>query len=358
MTNKVFANSNAVVCAAGSGKIAAAFPDVCMSPPGPPTGPMPAPYADTSYAKDTKRGSKSVKIGGKPVYLYGQSYLASSPLGNEGATKSFGASILTHTITGKTQFAGHSLDVMVEGKYVCRHLDLSTSNHASYPGATPPYPEMETMNLVALQRIEERVCPCCNSKGCPAAFADGQEAQSLEDFYGLNAKGDDGLPTKEAADRAKTYKRLLAMKHQNCTCEGRVFPEAPCDVFREPDPVRTKEIEERWRNSSKTYRTSFLAANPNAIGNYVAMNPSMPVPRKGETFGKVDHLTPKGAGGCPDNPGNLQPHDLLCGVCRLIDDTFGEWQANNVHWRQRWNDAFRRTGIKRRRLDAFTPGWW
>lgn len=356
---KVFANNSAVVCAAGSGKVVAAFPDVCMSPPGPPAGPVPVPYADTSHARDTKSGSKRVKIGGKPVFLAGKSHLASKPLGDDAATKSFGGSLINATTVGKAQFGAHSMDVKVEGEFVCRHLDLATSNHASYPGATPPFPEMEEMNLVALQRMQDEVCPCCGSGECPAKFMPGDEAQSLEDFYGLNETGGDGQPTAEALLRRKTYKRLLALKEDGyCTCDGQVFPRAPCDVFRAHDPVRTRGISNKWTAATEKFRTNYLVAHPDAIASFHARNPDELRVLDRATFSKVDHLTPRGAGGCPDNPGNLQPHDLLCATCKMIDDTFGAWQGNNPNWLRAWNEVFRKTGIKRRRLDAFTPGWW
>ena len=46
---------------------------------------------------------------------------------------------VSHTITGAACFAAYSMDVKFEGKSVTRHLDLMTSNHASYPGSTPPF---------------------------------------------------------------------------------------------------------------------------------------------------------------------------------------------------------------------------
>ena len=359
MSKKVFANSSAIAGQAGKGMIVAAFPDVCMSPPSPPAGPVPVPYPDTSKTSDLKKGSKKVKIGGKPVFLSGQSYLQSKPLGNEASTKSFGASVLSHTNGGKTQFCAHSMDVKFEGKYVCRHLDLTTSNHASYPGGTPPFPDMEAMNLEALARIEDRKCPCCGEPDCPAAFQDGEEAQSLEDFYGFNKTGDDGALTADAADRMKVYKQMLAMKERYCSCDGQVFPSAPCDVFRAPNPARTKAIKDQWDTATIQYRTNYMSAHPNAIVDFIARNPDeiKPVVNK-HTFDKVDHLTPKAAGGCPDNPGNLQPHDLLCGTCKMIDDQFGVWQGSAKDWRSKWNEAFRASGIKRRRISNFTPNWW
>jgi len=96
---------------AGDGKVLAAFPDVCLSPPPPPAGPVPVPYPNTSFAKDLQDGSTTVKIGVKPLALKGQSYYQSSPLGNEAVPRNFGGAVITHTISGKTYFAAYSMDV-------------------------------------------------------------------------------------------------------------------------------------------------------------------------------------------------------------------------------------------------------
>jgi uncharacterized Zn-binding protein involved in type VI secretion len=127
MSGKVYANGNEVVRKGGDGKVTAAFPDVCMSPPPPPAGPVPVPYPDSSSAKDLKSGSRTVQIAGKEVALQDASFYQSSPLGNEAATRNFGASVVTHTMTGKTYFASWSMDVKVEGKSVVSHLDLTTT---------------------------------------------------------------------------------------------------------------------------------------------------------------------------------------------------------------------------------------
>src|SRR4051794_4387244 len=104
MGKKVFANGMEIAHRAGDGKVIAAFPDVCLSPPPPPAGPVPLPYPNTSLAKDLQQGSTSVTIGGKPLALKDQSFYKTSPLGNEAATRNFGGAVITHTITGKTYF--------------------------------------------------------------------------------------------------------------------------------------------------------------------------------------------------------------------------------------------------------------
>ncbi len=335
---------------AGDAKVIAAFPDVCLSPPPPPTGPVPVPYPNTSAAKDLRQGSTTVTVGGKPVALKGKSYYQTSPLGDEAATRNFGGSILTHTITGKTYFQAHSMDVTVEGKNVCRHLDITTSNHASYPGSTPPMPNMEAMVQLALQRVAAKQCPCCGSDKCPAAFKEGEEAQSFEDFYKLN----EPHPSKKAKfkgqlsdrgrKRSERFEVILTEKASNCTCTpgNRVFPEPPCDVFRETDSARTSKIEEAWDMVRNDYRSSWEAKTGRTLlttsaamdqlrqqagGSFKSDAEAKAALTKANKQTRINHLVPKEAGGCPTNPGNLQPQSELCQHCQGIDDEFTEkWQ--------------------------------
>jgi Domain of unknown function (DUF4150) len=126
----VFANGREVSSKASQNKTIAAMPDVCLSPPGPPAGPVPIPYPNTSMATDTADGSKTVFIGGKQVGLKNASVYKKST-GNEPATNSFGAGVVSHVIQGKTKFAAWSFDVKFEGHNAIRHLDLTTTNHVN-----------------------------------------------------------------------------------------------------------------------------------------------------------------------------------------------------------------------------------
>src|SRR5690606_19065965 len=114
VSKAVYANGMAIACKAGSARVVAAFPSVCQSPPGPPSGPLPVPYPLSSCSRDVKQGSRRVKIGGQPVALYGKSYYVSKQLGNEAATRSFGASMVNHQLVGKTKYAAGSIDVRFE----------------------------------------------------------------------------------------------------------------------------------------------------------------------------------------------------------------------------------------------------
>ena len=180
----------------------------------------------------------------------------------------------------------------------------------------------------------------------------------MEDFYGLTEKRPNGKLTDKAQDRMKIYKEMLGLKAQHCTCNGRVFPKAPCDVFHANDPRRTTAIKTRWGSKSDKYFANFLTANPGAIARFIAKNPNQPAPSNGPTFTQVNHLTPKSAGGCPDNPGNLQPHDLLCATCKQIDDQFTLWQNSDPKWKSKWRESLGKLKIKRRTVAEFTPSFW
>jgi hypothetical protein len=158
MANNVYANGREISCKSGSAKVTAGFPDVCLTPPPPPAGPLPIPYPLFSFDSDTTSGSKKVKINGKEVMLKDKSYFKKCT-GDEAATKSQGQGVITHTITGKVYFIAWSMDVVVEGENAVRHLDMTTSNHASPLGnESVPWPEL------ANQAFESGPCKGCDEK--------------------------------------------------------------------------------------------------------------------------------------------------------------------------------------------------
>src|ERR1700690_4099170 len=100
----VFANGMEISGKASGNESLAAMPDVCLSPPSPPAGPIPIPYPNTSDSSKTEEGSKTVKIGGKEVGLKNASDYKDST-GDEAATKSLGMGVISHTIQGKVKHA-------------------------------------------------------------------------------------------------------------------------------------------------------------------------------------------------------------------------------------------------------------
>jgi uncharacterized Zn-binding protein involved in type VI secretion len=142
MGDTVIINGKAAVHSGSAGKVMF-FPDVCLSPPGPPAGPVPIPYMNTAVAADLAGGAATVFIEGNPVGHI-DSFIAKST-GDEVA-QSTGGGVLSHTVQGKAHFLTGSLDVLIEGKPAVFHGSLMTGNHmARIPGNTPPGVWMSTM---------------------------------------------------------------------------------------------------------------------------------------------------------------------------------------------------------------------
>src|SRR3546814_17572731 len=109
MWNEVYANSMVITGKAAEVKTVASFPDFCFTPPqtaATPTG-VPIPYPNTGLAKDTTKGSKTVKISGKEVMLRDKSHFKTS-YGDE-AGKAPKKGIITSKIKGKVNFTSWTM---------------------------------------------------------------------------------------------------------------------------------------------------------------------------------------------------------------------------------------------------------
>ena len=159
MANKVYANMMEISCKSGSGKTICAMPDVCFTPPENPATPpgVPIPYPNTGMASDATDGSKKVKISGKEVMLKNKSSFKKSSGDEAGSAAKKG--VITSKNTGKVFFNAWSMDVKFEGENVVRNLDLTTNNHASMPGNTPPWPYIDGM-----APPDSPVCTACAAK--------------------------------------------------------------------------------------------------------------------------------------------------------------------------------------------------
>lgn len=272
---EVYANGDEIACKAGDGKVIAAFPDVCLSPPSPPAGPIPVPYPDTSFSKDMQNGSKTVMIKDKEVMLKDHSFYQTSPLGDETATKGLGAGVVTHVITGKTYFVAWSMDVQFEGQNVDRHTDLTTSNHASPIANVPaPFPNMAAF-IQAM--VEAGICPCC--KGL--AHSKGPVITE-EQFYGADmVVGENAAGETVGLEADQNTAKFLRETRQG-PCKD-LLPEPPCNVYHIASKPEHDKIEKNWNNHRIKYKQQ---------NNIPAGTP-------------VGHRTPKVAGGCPRDPGNL-----------------------------------------------------
>src|SRR5215471_200089 len=348
MSSDVYANGNSIACKAGDGKVIASMPDVCLSPPSPPAGPVPIPYPNSSFSKDMQSGSTTVTIGGKEVMLKDKSFYKTSPLGDEAATRSFGGSVITHTITGKTYFSAWSMDVKFEGENVPRHLDLTTSNHNPYPGSTAPTPEQEQ----AMRRLYYNACPCCGSQDCTAALpathpgltdASGAPVprvnHTFREWYRLDEPGEPGDT------------RRAALAHPDNACAGGNCPNAgkpadarksnaPCDVYRVTSPdtlatATTPHIQgEGSRNQAgitqdRLQELRYIHGAPYLTSAEVPSSSQ----RVRDLTVQIDHRTPRTAGGCPTSEENTNAHYTLCSGCQTVDDLQDTWSNDELRAR-------------------------
>jgi uncharacterized Zn-binding protein involved in type VI secretion len=339
MSKNVFANGMAIAGQAGAGKVIAAFPDVCMSPPPPPAGPLPVPYPDSSFSKDLKSGSSTVKIGGKPAALRDQSFFKTSPLGNEASTKNFGASVITHVNAGKTYFRLWSFDVEFEGKGVCRHLDLTTSNHASDPPGTPPIPEAETQALVTAGTVDETKCPCCgaprhaNQKdpvtGEPyAAISEADWYQKAVDSHNAKVQSmnvdiasNPSIVTTKAVAIAETLRKQKEAQDAMNTISAARKKSSPCPNLHDPPDTGCGT---HFKKTNKKPNTSDLKERTKMGFNNTVRNESIRLARERgfQVTGSspVAHKTPLSAGGCPSSQDNLIPNQALSPECQSLDE--------------------------------------
>jgi hypothetical protein len=181
MGNEVYANMMEVSCKAAMGKSICAFPDVCFTPPLTPATPpgVPIPYPNTGMASDTTSGSTSVKISGQEVMLKNKSYFKRS-MGDEAGCAPKKA-VVTSVNMGKVYFTMWSVDVKVEGENVVRMMDMTTHNHASLPGSSPPWPYTDQTAIsldspcVDDMKAEHSACSgktaeqACDDQSCQAA---------------------------------------------------------------------------------------------------------------------------------------------------------------------------------------------
>jgi hypothetical protein len=128
----IYANGREISAKKDANKSTAAMPDVCLSPPSPPAGPIPIPYPNNAMGSDTDSGTRAVKIKGSEVGMKDSSNYKSSK-GDEAATRSFGMGVVTHTLSDKMHHSAWSFNVKVEGANVIRHMDLTTHNHNNPP---------------------------------------------------------------------------------------------------------------------------------------------------------------------------------------------------------------------------------
>ncbi|MGC3998845.1 MAG: DUF4150 domain-containing protein [Anaeromyxobacter sp.] len=132
MPSSVGVNKLSIVNADTNG-VTIAFPDVCKTPS--PGGPVPIPYPNIAKSSDTSKGTKKVKVEGKPVCIQGSTFAMST--GDEAGTA--GGGVASNKIKGPAEFVNYSFDVQLEGKGAARSFDLMLHNQKN----TPPFPVLQ-----------------------------------------------------------------------------------------------------------------------------------------------------------------------------------------------------------------------
>ncbi len=320
---EVYANGDEIACKAGDGKVIAAFPDVCLSPPSPPAGPVPIPYPDTSFSKDMQNGSKTVMIKDKEIMLKDQSFYKTSPLGNEAATNGLGAGVITHVITGKTYFVAWSMDVQFEGQNVDRHTDMTTSNHASPQGNQIL---QQNQGGQAGGGAGPKLCECCGNPAHSAAQANGQEITE-EEFYNPTQTGprkksvkksvdpsgfvmqSNPLSDAEKAQVAAANTKLAETRAGKCKDQTpNNPPQGPCDKYYRNTAAEGQKAREDF-NDLKNINNPDRPAKFNQPGALM-----------------VSHRVPLAAGGCPVGDGNTVV--ITDPDCKKLDGDLGDHQNN------------------------------
>lgn len=153
MANRMGVNKLAIVNADSRG-VTIAFPDVCKTPT--PGGPVPIPYPNIARSADTAKGSKKLRVDGKPICIASSCFSTST--GDEPGTA--GGGVVSNKTKGKATFVSHSFDVKVEGKGVARSFDLMLHNQRN----TPPFPVLQAPLIALPRRGGPPECLCCKKK--------------------------------------------------------------------------------------------------------------------------------------------------------------------------------------------------
>jgi hypothetical protein len=126
MAQTTFANGRGIVHK-GSGGMSIVFPDVCKTPIGPSTPPIP--YPNLGKSSDTVQGPKKVKTDGQMPMFKGSKY--SKSYCDEPGTA---GGVVSGTNRNVCEFMMYSFDVKFEGKNACRMGDPLFHNKKNIMG--------------------------------------------------------------------------------------------------------------------------------------------------------------------------------------------------------------------------------
>jgi hypothetical protein len=211
MGSNVFANGMEISGKATPNKSVAAMPDVCLSPPSPPAGPIPIPYPNTSTASGTTSGTRSVKIGQQELGMKNEAKYKNSN-GDQPATNSFGAGVITHKLGGPVKFSAWSMDVKAESANTTRFMDLTTHNHmnAGNGAITSSIAGMSIANIAEATCEELSKC----NEEARGDMQSGAHGQGMADVGNANATITHGRYTSPSGVSGMVRACSRAVVHQ------------------------------------------------------------------------------------------------------------------------------------------------
>jgi len=216
MSNDVFANGREISCKKADGKTICEFPDVCLTPPENPATPpgVPVPYPNTGFAKDTTKGSKTVKISKQEVMLKNKSFYKTSVGDEAGCAAKKG--VITSKIKGKVYFKSWSFDVKFEGENVVRHLDITTHNHASEIGnGSAPFPNVDSATTGSITVTCDENWSCCQKQQAKAKVEEMNKLCPLNRRKGVSVKDETGCSLRDLGNAfAKGFKDMMKAKQK------------------------------------------------------------------------------------------------------------------------------------------------
>lgn len=328
MGKSVFANGLEIAGGASDNLVIAALPDVCLSPPPSPAGPIPIPYPNSSKSKDLQKGSKDVCIGSKAVCLGSKSHYKSSPLGDEACTKALGMNVIDHVNSGKTYCQAFSMNVNTEDEPVTRTTDISTSNHSGPQPGGCAVPMVQTGG-VSPPGPPEPLCECCGAPAHSAEQAAGAE-MSAGEWYNppLRPKSPPTARDRKAARVLENAKTLLDWsKEYDC---GNAHPEDSKDPCAKHYAMKdsTKKSRKDFSDMVSPLTSKDVLVEqygPTVGGKAFANGERLREARKAGSASDA-HLTPLAAGGCPIGAGNTNP--VFGEECHFIEGQLGEVQGD------------------------------
>jgi hypothetical protein len=261
MANEVYANGMELACKAGSGKVIAAFPDVCMTPPENPATPpgVPVPYPDTALASDTADGSRNVQISGKEIMLKNRSYFKTLSGNEAGCAAKKG--VVSGKIKGKVYFVKWSMDVKVEGENVDRHLDLTTNNHGGpMANEAAPWTFIDAMAaLASFSRCQAETKAinknCVEEKGdpCPGILKKNIEGtrRKIKDTWTKKGGTDISASSRLASSATKNVEGRRGACARAMRCLLRPYSAKPRDGVKGCCPGQTPHHIPPW-STTKT----------------------------------------------------------------------------------------------------------